>query len=409
MTPVTAGYDELIEAGVACLREWRLSEATSTFEAALHLRADSPVAHYLRGEALFLARRLDEALAEHAAAVRLGIDRCEGGRGAAMSGMVPGDLAWMSHMLCGDFESAWRCADRDLETRRCTGITGRDWPRHMRPVWDGRTLAGAQVLVRCHHGLGDTIQFARYLPLLAEIAASVQLEAQPELLPLLAGLPGIGRLHALAADQDRPVAAFGCDAETDVTELPHALRTTLETVPAAVPYLRPESSRAGEASRRLAELREGLAVGLVWAAGEWKPERSIALARLAPLSDIPGITLVNLQRGPEYGRWRASSIAPTMVELFDTDSVADAAATIAALDLVVTVDTMVAHLAGAMAVPVWVMLHYAADWRWLLARGDSPWYPTMRLFRQLRPGEWDPVIAEVAGALCRRITPSAIS
>ena len=409
MTPGTARYDELIETGCAFLRDWRLSEAAAVFEAALRRRADCPIAHYLHGEALFLDRRLDEALASHAAAVRHGIDRCDGGRGAGMSGMVPGDFAWMSHMLRGDFESAWQCADHDREQRRRAGITGRDWPRHLRPVWDGRPLSGAHVLVRCHHGLGDTIQFVRYLPRLAEITASVQLEVQPELLPLMSRLPGVGRLHALSSTGDRQATAFGCDAEIDVTELPHACRTTLESIPAEVPYLRPDPDRVVEARRRLLRLGQGLAVGLVWAAGEWKPERSIALCRLGPLAAIPGVALVNLQRGPEYARWRASREGPAMAEIFDIGAVADAAATIAALDLVITVDTMAAHLAGALAAPVWTMLHYAADWRWLLDRGDSPWYPTMRLFWQPRPGDWDPVVAEIAAALRRRAGSAALS
>jgi hypothetical protein len=409
MTPGEARYDELIETGCACLRQWRLPEAATAFEAALQRRPDCPIAHYLRGEALFLDRRIDEALASHAAALQHGIDRCDGGRGAAMSGMVPGDFAWMSHMLRGDFESAWRCADHDREQRRRAGITGRGWPRHLRPVWDGRPLSGMHVLVRCHHGLGDTIQFVRYLPRLAETTASLQVEAQPELLALLAPLPGIDRLHALSSTDDRPAAALGCDAEIDVTELPHAFRTTLESVPAGVPYLRPDPARVVEARQRLGRLGHGLAVGLVWAAGEWKPERSIVLARLAPLADIPGVRLVNLQRGPEYARWRASREGPAMAEVFATGAVADAAATIAALDLVITVDTMAAHLAGALAVPVWTLLNYAGVWRWLLDRRYSPWYPTMRLFRQPRPGDWAPVVAEIAAALRRRAGSGALS
>jgi hypothetical protein len=140
-------------------------------------------------------------------------------------------------------------------------------------------------------------------------------------------------------------------------------------------------------------------VGLVWAAGAWKPERSVGLDRLAPLAAIPGIAIINLQRGPEYRGWRNSLEPLPMIEVFDTDAVADTAATIANLDLVITVDTMVAHLAGALGAPVWLMLHFAADWRWLLDRADSPWYPTMRLFRQSRPGDWDEVVAGVAAAI----------
>ena len=141
-----------------------------------------------------------------------------------MSGLVPGDFGWMSHMLRGDFEGAWRLADADRDRRRRAGIIGANWPRHMRPVWDGAELAGARVLVRCYHGFGDTIQFARYLPLLAERAALVRVEAQPELIPLLRNLPRIADLMPLGTEE-RPLARFGCDAEIDVTELPHAFRT----------------------------------------------------------------------------------------------------------------------------------------------------------------------------------------
>jgi len=155
-----------------------------------------------------------------------------------------------------------------------------------------------------------------------------------------------------------------------------------------------------EAARRLWRLSAPLKVGLVWTAGEWKPERSIALDGLAGLAAIPGVAFVNLQRGPEYRRWRvAPGGAPPMAEIFAGDDIGDAAAAIAGLDLVVTVDTMAAHLAGALGVPVWLMLHFAADWRWLLGRDDTPWYPTMRLFRQPSPGDWESVVAAVAAAL----------
>jgi hypothetical protein len=311
-------------------------------------------------------------------------------------------------MLRGDFAAAWQLADRDREQRLRSGISGAGWPRHMRPVWDGRPLAGARVLVRCHHGLGDTVQFIRYIPLLARQAAAVSVEAQPELTGLLRFLPGIAALYELSEAEDRPCGDFGCDAEIDVTELPHALRTTLDTIPARVPYLRLEPDRAAEAARRLAAVSPGRKVGLVWAAGAWKPERSVELEGLAGLAAIPGVALVNLQRGPEYRRWRAARETLAMSEIFDSDDVGDAAATIAGLDLVITVDTLAAHLAGALGVPVWLMLHFAADWRWLLGRDDSPWYPTMRLFRQPRPGDWNPVLAAIAAALRNHpsITPA---
>jgi hypothetical protein len=268
----------------------------------------------------------------------------------------------------------------------------------MRPVWDGGGLSGTHVLVRCYHGLGDTIQFARYLPLLAERAALVRIEVQPELIGLLRSLPGNVDPVPLGG-QEHPPARFGCDAEIDITELPHAFRTTLGTIPVAIPYLSVEPERSEAAARRLSEMPGRLRVGLVWAAGAWRPERSVPLDRLARLSKIPGVALVNLQRGPEYRSWRESPAALPMIEVFASDEIADTAATIANLDLVITVDTMVAHLAGALGAPVWLMLHFAADWRWLLDRSDSPWYPTMRLMRQKRPGDWDGIVTEVTTAL----------
>ena len=390
-------YENLIAAGRAELWRWQLDEALALFVAALRLRPEAAAAHYLRGETLFLQRRLDEALESHAVAARLGVAQ-EGIVGAAMSGMVPGDFAWMSHMLRGDFASAWALADADRKRRRRAGISCAGWPRHLRPVWDGSPFEGRKMLVRCYHGLGDTIQFIRYVPLLAERAAAVSVEAQPELWDLFATVPGIAELYALSPEQERYCADFGCDVEIDATELPHAFRTTLATIPGGVPLFRPVPARLTEARRRLAAFPARLKIGLVWAAGNWKPERSVPQERLIRLGAVPGATFINLQRGSEYDRWRRQGGGPPMLDMA-SDNVADTAAVIAALDLVITVDTMVAHLAGSLGIPVWVMLHFAADWRWLLHRGDSPWYPTMRLFRQPAPGDWDSVVAQVTAAL----------
>jgi hypothetical protein len=254
------------------------------------------------------------------------------------------------------------------------------------------------VLVRCYHGLGDTLHFIRYLRPLAERARSVTVEAQPELLDLLTGMPGIARLFPLHPARDRAAAEFGCEIEIDVTELPYAFRATLEAIPAALP-LHLDPARLEAARRRVAAVPARRKIGLVWAAGAWKPERSITVERLGPLGAVPGTGLVVLQRGPEHARWRRGRYGPRFSADLGSDDIADAAATIAGLDLVVTVDTMVAHLAGTLGVPVWVMLHFAADWRWLLGRDDSPWYPSMRLFRQPAAGDWDSVVAQIAAAL----------
>jgi hypothetical protein len=389
-------YDDLIAAGRGKLWEGRCAQARACFEAALYERPNAAAAHYLRGESYFLQRRLDEALACHAAALNHGMERDIAARGRAMSGMIPGDFGWMSHMLRGDFESAWQLGDRDQALCRQNPSVS-SLPRHMRAPWDGSPLDGRRVLVRCYHGLGDTIHFIRYAPLLARRAASVVIEAQPQLLGLLSGLSGIDRLHALTEDRDR--SEFGCDAEIDVTELPHAFRTTLDTIPAEVPYLWPRPAEIAAARRRLAVLRGRRKVGLCWAAGAWRPERSLTPGELAPLSEMEGVAFVSLQRGPAYESWQAAPSGPPIAAGLTSDSIDETAGVIANLDLVITVDTMVAHLAGALGVPVWILLHSAADWRWLLDRDDSPWYPAMRLFRQPLRGDWQSVVQDVASAL----------
>ena len=391
-------YDDLIAAGREKLCRWHIEDALASFDAALRLCPESGTAHYLRGEAVFLQRRLDEALKCHCMAFSRGFDRDIAARGQAMSGVIPGDFGWMCHMLRGDFERAWRLADRDQALlRRDAAFAAR--PRHTRAVWDGTALNGKRVLVRCYHGLGDTIHFIRYMRLLAQRAASVCIEVQPELQDLLSGMSGIDRVYALSADRDRELRECGCDSEVDVTELPYAFRTTLDTIPAGVPYLWPRPAEMAAARRRLAPLAGRRKVGLCWAAGAWRPERSLDPGELAPLAETPGVAFVSLQRGAAYENWRAAPAGPPIAAELTSDSVSETAAMIANLDLVITVDTMVAHLAGALGVPVWVMLHTAADWRWLLDRDDSPWYPTMRLFRQRARGDWRSVVAEVGAAL----------
>jgi hypothetical protein len=286
---------------------------------------------------------------------------------------------WLCAMLLGDLAAAWGIGDAVLRRRRAEGLSCAGEPLHRQWLWDGSRLDGRDVLVRCHHGLGDVIQMARLLPPLHERAARVRLQAPTALLGLLAGAAGVDELHDLAS----PMPAH--ETAIELMELPHALRLSWESLPRRVPYLRP----AGPPYRA----RDGrLRVGLAWAAGAWKPERSLALADLLPLA-IPGIDLVCLQRGPAL-----AELAPTpfpFAEADDDEDILRTAAAMQGLDLVISVDTMVAHLAGALGRPVWVLLHHAADWRWQIGRTDSPWYPTMRLFRQTAPGAWGPVVEAV--------------
>jgi hypothetical protein len=308
--------------------------------------------------------------------------------------MVPvehsGSAAWMQAMLNGQFEQAWQISDAVIQER--SGRSCTDQPHHLRWVWDGTPLVGRRVLVRCYHGLGDTLQFVRFLPLIAATAKEVALEAQTSLLPLLRSVGGIAALYPLDEAPPR------WDVAIESMELPHALRTTLDTLPARVPYL--ELPPRGDGGATAPPLDGGrMRVGLVWAAGDWRRERSVPPSALLPLTRLP-LELVGLQFGPG-GRDRAAAALSRAFSfaIADDTTVGDTARLMHDLDLVITVDTMAAHLAGAFGRPVWVLLDADSDWRWMRHRSDSPWYPTMRLFRQPRQGDWTPVIESVTARL----------
>jgi hypothetical protein len=256
-------------------------------------------------------------------------------------------------------------------------------PRHFQYCWDGSSLAGKRVLVRCYHGLGDTIQFIRYMPLLKAIAAEVIVWAQPPLLPLLETVEGIDQL--LPLHDGKPEADF--DADIEIMELPHIFRTTLATIPSHIPYLHVQP-------KALSPDNNQFRVGIVWQAGDWDEQRSIPFPLLAPLSEVPGINLYVLQANAADAGWQ---------EGFGTNpgefSLYEYARVLKGLDLLITVDSMPAHLAGALGVPVWTLLRAEADWRWMENRTDSPWYPTMRLFRQEQPGDWETVIGQAKAEL----------
>jgi hypothetical protein len=292
---------------------------------------------------------------------------------------------WDHFMRQGRFEAAWNISDKVLRSR--AGRPCWDLPRHFQYFWDETPLEGKRVLVRCYHGLGDTIQFIRYAPLLQAVAAEVTYWAQPNLIPLLRTAPGVERLLPLH-DGEPDVAR---DLDVELMELPHVFRTTLETLPTEVPYLHvPTAPRPQDST---------LWVGLVWRAGDWDTARSIPFPVLTPLFEIPGITWRIHQRGRGRDEWRpAWGTVPEFGDLLDETR------HIRALDLMISIDSMPAHLAGALAVPTWVLLTHRPCWRWMEGRNDSPWYPTMRLFRQEQPGDWRSVVARVAAELAMRLS-----
>ena len=311
--------------------------------------------------------RIEVAVQLYETAERAGYDAdaCSGGR-------------WICHMLLGDFERAWVESD---------AISLRGNPDRHR-FWDGKSFHGRNVLIRCLHGLGDTIQFIRYAPLIRKYARTVTIEAQPALKRLLRQ----SEVADVVITWGEPEPPW--DQQMEIIELPRIFRTRLETIPNHIPYLRVPYAPATAAS----EGAEYLRIGVVWASSGYNPERSVPLKEMARLLDIPGLSFFSLQAGEE--RDQLKLLAPNVRDLqTDPPCVLATAEKLNTLDLVITVDTMMAHLAGAMGRPVWTLLPFQCDWRWMVAREDSPWYPGMRLFRQPQPGDWRSVMERVETAL----------
>ncbi|MVT50657.1 hypothetical protein GPL17_09135 [Bradyrhizobium yuanmingense] len=293
---------------------------------------------------------------------------------------------WAEAIRTGDFARAWTINDRDLlEIAHPPKHTG---PRHLQRIWRGEDLKDKHVLVRCYHGLGDTIQFLRFMKPLRAIARSVTLWCQPELLPLVGGAAGVD--CAIPLHDGAPEIAFEVDIE--IMEVPHAIRARRHQVEMRGPYLALPPIALPPLRRE-----QSLAVGLVWKVGEWDKRREVPAVLLRNLAG-PGVTLHSLQRGAS-----ADELAAIGARDVSTPDIIALGHRLRQLDLVVCVDTMVAHLAGALGCEAWVLLHADCDWRWPQSGARSFWYPSLRLFHQTRPGDWGPVIAEVRNGLQARL------
>lgn len=301
---------------------------------------------------------------------------------------------WFALMKRGDFAAAWEISDRALALARDAEREGDEqWrkPRHVQRVWKGGPVDGRRVLVRCYHGLGDTLQFIRYMPLLKARAREVIVWCQPSLMQLVRSVDGVDRV--LPLHDGAPDVAFEVDVE--LMELPHLFRTTMETVPREVPYLRIANMSRMQDLPGMRTRAGG--IGLAWRAGDWDRDRSIPwpalvrtfgadlLSRCYPLHE--GLTADERRVFPHWEPDRT------------VDALADR---ICGLDLVITVDTMAAHLSGALGKPTWLLLHAHPDWRWMTGRRECVWYPSMTLYRQQHHGEWDPVLAQVKADSERR-------
>lgn len=328
------------------------------------------------GEALLYRRGVGEALQAFEAAQAAGFDF------HAVASRI-----WLCAMLLGRLDLAWEVSDQVLVRRRIDGLSCHDQPLHRQWLWDGRPPAGRDVLVRCHHGLGDIIQMARLLVPLRRLASRLRVQAPAAILPLLSRMEAIDELGDLAA------APPPHDMAMELMELPHALRLSWAGLPPASVFgVRHRPRRLGW---------EPMRVGIAWAAGGWRPERSLPLDILEPLATLPDLHLVCLQRGPALLELVGSGFP--FAGHNRTDEVLATVAVMRHLDLVISVDTMVAHLAGSIGCPVWLLLDAAADWRWQIGRSDSPWYPSMRLFRQTTAGAWASVVETVRCELLAKL------
>jgi tetratricopeptide (TPR) repeat protein len=367
-----------LEIGKTLFSGGRYEAARPFFETALVADPLSAEAHYYIARIHFVMRSVERSLEHHLEALRLGMDPEHGGH-----------ERWMCWMLLGRFEDAWEESDR-TRARRGKIRDPHESFTDNHSLWDGTPPEDKDVVVRCYHGLGDTIQFLRYVPLLKKICRTVSVEVQPELLPLFQKMEGSDLLISWEDGIARPPF----DVELECMELPYIFRSTIFTLPNKVPYIRftPAGSPKG---RGLLSRYGGLKVGLVWASGPWNGARSIPPFLLDPLLSVPGVRVFSFQESPEAGEaayFASRGVIDTRRHFVGMIATCSA---MMEMDLVLSVDTMAAHLAGALGKRVWLLLLYDADWRWMIARNDSPWYPTMRLFRQPQPGDWETAIEEV--------------
>ena len=358
--------------GRACMRLGQWEQALDGFVRAAALQPTEVRYHRNVGAAMVNLGRRDEALARFDEILRLDPENADAHVGRAFVLLVAGDFdrGWR------EYEWRWQLAPfKDA--------------RFGRPRWNGSSLAGRSILVSCEQGFGDAIHFIRMIPLLKAQGAVVVVSCQPELVSLFSRSPTIDHV----VDNRQPPPATHVYAP--LLSLPSIFRINLDNIPADVPYLFTAGPRVVHWKQKLVSLT-GLKVGIVW---KGNPEhhgdldRSIPAEWFSKLAAIPGVNLVSLQKGEPTPPFPVTDLADQLTDFAET------AAIMKNLDLVIAVDTAVAHLAGALGIPVWVLVPFAPDWRWLLDREDSPWYPTMWLVRQPRLRDWQTVFERITAAL----------
>ena len=413
--------DAHVNLGMVHFTLGRIAEAENCFRAALRLRPDHANAMLNLGCTRQLLNHVEEAEVLFRGAEHLGVEPSRAKSNLALALMeqvrpaeaelccrealaVRPDAAEaranlaLSLLMMGRLEEGWR----EYEWRWAVEATGGGAvPVLPQPRWIGQPLAGETVLLYAEQGYGDTLQFCRYAPMVAAAGGRVVLVVPKALRRVMETLEGVAEV---LSEEDDVLPRF--DYHCPLLSLPYAFGTRMETIPAPVGYLRADASACAAFLGGL----QGLKVGLVWAGKSRADQphavaidrrRSMRLADMAPLLEVPGCSFVSLQLGPPAGQMQALREAPlhdVSARMTDWAATADL---VAGLDLVITVDTAVAHLAGALGRPVWMLNRFDSCWRWFLDREDSPWYPTMRQFRQRRRGDWAAVIERVGDALRR--------
>ena len=374
--------------GLVLREQGRIDEAEASFRAALRHNPGYASAHSNLGMMHAEQERFDEAEASFQQAIHLNPNLAEAHYNLGQH-----------RLRLGDFEGGWDEYEWRLKVKEKVP-SRRSYPQ---PTWDGSPLNGRTILLHAEQGLGDTFQFLRYTRLVRERGGTILLECPEKLFPLLGPCAGIDQLFASGS----PLPQF--DVHTSLMSLPRIFGTRLETIPATVPYIMADPALIKHWQRELEPLA-GRKVGIVW---QGNPRhagdrlRSIPLEQFGPLTRVQGIHLISVQKGLGIEQLPAFAARYPIIDLGSRPDEAsgvfvDTAAVMMNLDLVVTCDTAAGHLAGALGVPVWMALPVLPDPRWLLGREDSPWYPTMRLFRQSRRGDWDGVFERIAGALASK-------
>jgi tetratricopeptide (TPR) repeat protein len=379
--------------GVALLQQGKLDEAVSSLEQAIRLQPGYIEAHNNLGYTFRNQGRFAEALACFEKTLQLNPEHAGAHHNRSLIQLLRGELepGW------AEYEWRWKCPEFTP-------------PPFRKPLWDGSSLAGRTILLHTEQGIGDTLQFVRYAPLVKERGGTVFLACPQSLVRILSSCKGIDRLLAKGA----PLPDF--DVHAPLLSLPHILKTTPATIPAQVPYLAAETALVEHWRQELGAVRD-FKVGVFWQGSPKYREdrfRSIPLAYFESLAKLEGVRLYSLQKGPGLEQLRTFSERFPIADLGsaldeNTGAFVETAAVLTNLDLVVSADSAVEHLAGALGVPVWIALPFVPDWRWMLQGETSPWYPTVRLFRQSEFGKWGPVFERMAAELERKLktTPRA--